>query len=76
MEKTNPLKERQKVLGISKYEIAKRVGEAEGREPISCTSTINKALENPDNCRLDTLKKIVEAMGGKIVIQWKAEDVL
>ncbi len=74
--KSNILKQRLENLGLTRYEVAKRIAEKENKAVTSVNNTVDRCLSNPDIAQVSTLKKIVEALGGEIVIKWKAEDVL
>jgi hypothetical protein len=63
-------------LGITKYELTRRVLDLRGKpsEPTEIQriqSAVTKALKEPDGRRYAAIAELVEAMGGEIVIRWK-----
>ena len=63
-------------LGITKYELTRRVLDVRGKpsEPTEIQrlqSAVTKALNEPDGRRYAAIAELVEAMGGEIVIRWK-----
>lgn len=70
------LDERFDDLGITKYELTRRVLDLRGKpsEPTEIQrlqSAVTKALNEPDGRRYAAIAELVEAMGGEIVIRWK-----
>ena len=64
------LEDRLKDLGITKYEVAKRVAEVRGKKVGDVTSSVNNVLSGPERRRYDNLAEVVTALGGEIVIRW------
>ena len=69
------LDERFEELGITKYELTRRVLELRGQpgEPTEISklqSAVAKALKEPDGRRYAAIAELVEAMGGEIIIRW------
>ena len=63
-------------LGITKYELTRRILELRGKpgEPSEISklqSSVANALKEPDGRRYAAIAELVEAMGGEIVIRWK-----
>jgi hypothetical protein len=63
-------------LGITKYELTRRVLDLRGKpsEPTEIQrlqSAVTKALNEPYGRRYAAIAELVEAMGGEIVIRWK-----
>ena len=69
------LEERIKDLGITPYEVAKRVAEGRGKKKATDVSaTVNNVLESPERRRYDTLVEVVKALGGDIVVRWHSVE--
>lgn len=68
----NTLNNRLEELGVTLYQIAKRYSEILGEDSPATRyhSAISKAFENSENSKLKTVETIVQALGGKIVIEW------
>lgn len=63
-------------LGITTYELTRRVLELRGQtgEPTEISklrSAVAKALKEPDGRRYAAIVELVEAMGGEVIIRWK-----
>lgn len=66
------LQERLDELGITKYELSKRIAEKRGSDKATTVSSIvAKTFDSPEGRRYSNIAEIVEAMGGEIVIRWK-----
>lgn len=76
MSTQNPLQSRLKELDLNYNKLAVRVAEAdpEGRDPMALYTTVRRAVLNPDNVKLDTLRRVVTALGGELVIKWPATE--
>ena len=71
----NVLQERFEDLGITKYELTRRILELRGKsgEPSEISklqSAVAKALKEPDGRRYSAIAELVEAMGGEIIVRW------
>jgi hypothetical protein len=67
------LEARLKQLGINKYELAKRIAIARGDESKqrAIAYQASRVVEDPDSRRFASVREVVEALGGSIVIQWE-----
>jgi hypothetical protein len=58
-------------IGTTLYQISKKVAEIKGSgTPVTYHTTISKAIEEPLKSKLSTILEIIEAMGGKVYIEW------
>lgn len=59
-------------LGITRYEVAKRIAESRGgkTKPGDVSSIVAKTLEEPEGRRFSNVAEVIEALGGEIVIRW------
>lgn len=65
------LNERLDELGITKYELSKRITEKRGGGKVTdVSSLVSKTLDVPDNRRFCNVSEVVEALDGEIVIRW------
>jgi len=70
------LQDRFDELGISGYELTRRVVElrTEAGEETSIDklkSSVAKTLKDPDGRRYSAIAEVIEAMGGEIFVRWK-----
>lgn len=70
------LEERFETLGITKYELTRRIVELRGKpgEPTEISklqSAVSQALREPDGRRYAAIAELIEAMGGEVVVRWK-----
>lgn len=70
------LDERLGELGITKYELTRKVLELRGQpsdppEISKLQSAVAKALKEPNGRRYAAIVELVEAMGGEVIIRWK-----
>ena len=69
------LEKRIQDLGITPYEVAKRVAESRGKEKATDVSaTVNNVLKSPERRRYDTLAEVIKALGGDIIIRWHSVE--
>ncbi|NEP15435.1 MAG: hypothetical protein F6J97_00860 [Leptolyngbya sp. SIO4C1] len=69
------LQERLDMLGITKYEVSKRIAENRGAKKVTDVSSIvAKTLSEPEGRRYSNVAEVVKAMGGDIVIRWHNTD--
>jgi len=69
------LQDRVKELGISRYEVSKRVARGRGsNKATDVSSVVNKILEAPEGRRYSNIAEVVKALGGDIVIRWHSVD--
>lgn len=63
---------RLKQLGINKYELARRIAIARGdkSKQRAIAYQANRVVENPESRSFAAVREAVEALGGKVVIQW------
>lgn len=69
------LEERFETLGITKYELTRRIVELRGKpgEPTEISklqSAVSQALRDPDGRRYAAIAELIEAMGGEIIVRW------
>ena len=64
------LEERLDSLGISKYEVAKRIAEKKDSKPTSMSNLVGRTFDNPESRTYGNLLDIIEAMGGTVVVRW------
>ena len=57
-------------LGITKYELAKRIAEKKDAKPTSVSNLVGRTFESPESRTYGNLLDIIEAMGGTVVIRW------
>lgn len=69
------IEERLERKGINIYRLAKKMMEKRQLEGYASRlhSTVGKAIDTPEKSRLETIIDIVEALGGKITIEWEDE---
>ena len=65
-------------LGITSYEVAKRVAKVRGKKVGEGTSSVSNVISEPERRRFDNLADVVRAMDGEIVIRWRSvnEEVI
>ena len=69
------LEERLNDLGITRYELAKRIAEKRGKKKVTdVSSMVSNTLDSPENRRYSNIAEIVEALGGDIVIRWHSVE--
>lgn len=69
------LEERVNDLGITRYELSKRIAENRGNKKVTdVSSMVTNTLDSPDRRRYSNIAEIVEALGGDIVIRWHSVD--
>lgn len=69
------LQDRLDELGITKYELSKRIDEGRGMDKAtSVSSIVKKIMEEPEGRRYSNVAEVVKAMGGEIVIRWHFVD--
>ena len=64
------LEDRLDSLGISKYEVAKRIAEKKATKPTSVSNLVGRTFDNPEGRTYGNLLDIIEAMGGTVVVRW------
>lgn len=64
------LEQRLTTLGISKYEIAKRVAKKKKAKPTSVSNLVGRTFDSPESRTYGNLLDVIEAMGGQVVIRW------
>jgi hypothetical protein len=66
------LQGRQQQLGLTTYAIAKAMAEKRGTGSASnLNSSVTNAFNEPEGRSFALIKEVIEALGGKIVIQWQ-----
>ncbi|MEO0644801.1 MAG: hypothetical protein AAFZ17_01395 [Cyanobacteria bacterium J06650_10] len=68
------LDERLKYLGITKYEVAKRVAKVRGKKVGDVTSSVANVLSGPERRRFDNLAEVIRALDGEIVVRWHTTE--
>ena len=69
------LQERLDDLGITKYEVSKRVAKSRGAARVTDVSSIvAKTLESPEGRRYSNVAEVVKALGGDIIIRWHSVE--
>ena len=68
------LEARVKDLGITPYEVAKRVAKARSKEVSTVTSSVNNVLSAPERRQYASLADVVRALDGEIVIRWRTVE--
>ena len=69
------LEERLAELGITPYEVARRLAENRGKGKVTDVSTtVNNVLSSPERRRYDTLAEVIKVLGGDIVIRWHSVE--
>lgn len=69
------LEDRIKDLGITPYEVAKRVALSRGKEKVTDVSgTVNNVLDSPERRRYDNLVEVIKALGGDVVVRWHSVE--
>lgn len=65
------LNERLNELGITKYELSKRIAEKRGGSKVTdVSSLVSKVFEAPDNRRFGNISEVIEALDGEIIVRW------
>lgn len=65
------LNERLIELGITKYELSKRIAEKRGADKVTdVSSLVSNVLDTPENRRFSNVSEVIEALDGEIVIRW------
>ena len=66
------LEERLKQRDLTKYALAKILGEMEGsaKPPNKYTSRLAKVFEDPRGLIFGNLEEVIQALGGEIIIRW------
>ncbi len=81
-EQKNALEELMKQKGLSYYQLAVEYGKLEHPDlsPADLAkkygTNIRKAVRNPEKARFETVKKLVELLGGELVIRVKRTEEL
>lgn len=70
MEMKDILEERLKELGISKYEVAKRIAEKEGKKPTAVSTRVLSTFEDPESRKYANLLEVIEVLGGRVVVEF------
>ena len=70
----NILSERLEQLGLTKYEIAKRLAAKEGKKPGQIATRVSQTIENPEKRQFSNVADVVRELGGEIVIRWTNVD--
>jgi rubrerythrin len=70
MEMKDILEERLEELGISKYEVAKRIAEKEGKKPTAVSTRVLSTFEDPGNRKYANLLEVIEVLGGRVVVEF------
>jgi hypothetical protein len=66
-------------LGWSQYKLAKEIARLRG-EPADSNAakrfgtTVKQAIATPDKSSMETLERIVKAMGGELFIRWEEKE--
>ena len=69
------LTERLEELGISRYELSRRLAAHRGLSaPTSVSTMVNNAFDNPDSRTYGNIADIIKVMGGEVVIRWHTVD--
>lgn len=61
-------------LGITQYQVAKRLAERRNKNVNNVVSLVANIFKKPESKKLVNLAEVVEAMGGEIVIRWGAVE--
>lgn len=64
------LEERIQELGISKYEVAKRIAEKKGKKTTDISTRVLNTFENPESRRYESLLEVIEVLGGRVVVEF------
>lgn len=65
------LTERLIELGITKYELSKRIAEKRGSDKVTdVSSLVSNILDTPEKRRFSNVSEVIEALDGEIVIRW------
>ncbi len=65
------LNERLIELGITKYELSKRIAEKRGADKVTdVSSLVSNILNTPGNRRFSSVSEVIEALDGEIIIRW------
>jgi hypothetical protein len=70
MEMKDILEERLEELGISKYEVAKRIAEKEGKKPTAVSTRVLSTFEDPESRKYANLLEVIEVLGGRVVVEF------
>lgn len=68
------LSERLEQLGLTKYEIAKRLAAKEGKRPGQISTRVAQTIEDPEKRQFSNVVDVVRELGGEIVIRWTNVD--
>lgn len=64
------LEERLEELGISKYEVAKRIAEKDGKKPTAVSTRVLSTFEDPESRKYENLLEVIEVLGGRVVVEF------
>ncbi len=70
MEMKDILAERLNELGISKYEVAKRIAEKGGKKPTAVSTRVLSTFDDPENRKYANLLEVIEVLGGRVVVEF------
>ncbi len=68
------LAERLKQLGLTKYEIAKRIAKKTGKSPNQIATRVAQTIDSPDRRRYSHVVDVVHELGGEIIVRWTNFD--
>ena len=68
------LSDRLKELGLTKYEVAKRLAKSEGKNPQQIATRVAQTINEPENRKYCNVVNVIHALGGEIVIRWTNVD--
>ena len=74
--KQNFLHERLEELGWTPYRLAQELDKlrGEGKGALNYTSTVKRALDNPELTRTKTLEDLIKIMDGELIVRWRKKE--
>ena len=67
------LSKRLEQLGLTKYEVAKRIAEKIGKKPGQIATRVGQTIDEPEKRQYSYVADVVRELGGEIVIRWTNE---
>ena len=68
------LAKRLEELGLTKYEIAKRIAAKEGKATGQINTRVAQTIDNPEKRVFKNVIDVVHELGGEVVIRWHNTD--